>query len=44
MCILFACGVIPLLGILAGLAGIVCWIVYWVRIAEFSRRLEAEGA
>ncbi len=44
MCILFACGVIPFLGILASIGGIVCWIMYWVRIAEFSRRLEVEGA
>jgi hypothetical protein len=44
MCILNACAVIPLLGILAWLAGTVCWIIYWVRIAEFSRRLEVEGA
>ncbi len=40
MCILHCCGVIPLIGILCGLAGFVCWIIYWVKIAGFSKKLE----
>jgi cobalamin synthase len=39
MCILAVTSIIPVLGIFTGLAGMVCWIVYWVRIAECSRRL-----
>jgi hypothetical protein len=38
-CILNLTAWIPLLGILTGLAGFVCWIVYWVRIADYSRRI-----
>jgi hypothetical protein len=34
------CCFIPLLGALASLAGLVLWIVYWVKIAEFSRMLD----
>ena len=41
MCICGACGLIPILGILASLASLVLWIMYWVKIAEFSRQLDA---
>jgi hypothetical protein len=45
MCITRVCIVIPFLGIFAGIASIVLWIVYWVKIAEFSRKLDhAPGA
>jgi hypothetical protein len=37
--ILFCCAIVPFLGILAAFAGIVMWIVYWVKIADYSRRL-----
>jgi len=36
MCVLNVCSVIPILGIAAGCAGLVCWIIYWVKIADFS--------
>ena len=36
MCVLNLCAVIPILGVLSGLAGMVCWIVYWVKIADYS--------
>ena len=39
-CILFVCGIIPFLGGLASLAGLVCWIIYWVKIAGYKRELE----
>jgi hypothetical protein len=39
MCILNVCSVIPFVGILTGLAGLVCWIIYWVQISDFSGRL-----
>jgi hypothetical protein len=36
MCVLNIGAVIPVLWIPLGLAGLVCWIVYWVKIADFS--------
>jgi hypothetical protein len=39
MCALAASSWIPLLGFVTGLAGFVCWIVYWVKMADFSRQL-----
>lgn len=35
---------IPFLGALAGIAGFVLWIAYWVRIANYSRILDAHQA
>lgn len=35
-----ACTVIPILGLLAALASLILWIMYWVRIAEFSHMLD----
>jgi hypothetical protein len=40
MLILPLVGFIPILGGLASLAGLVLWIVYWVRIAGYKRQLE----
>jgi len=37
--ILWVVSIIPYLGIVAGLAGLVCWIIYWVQIAGFSRQI-----
>lgn len=39
-CILFCCSIIPFLGILTGLAGFICWIIYWVKIANFKATLQ----
>ena len=41
MCILWVCGIIPLLGLLCLLAAIILWIVYWVQIAGYKRQLKA---
>jgi hypothetical protein len=38
-CILFCCGIVPLLGILASIGGFVCWIIYWVKISEYKHKL-----
>ena len=35
-CILHCCGIIPILGILASLAGLVCIILWWVKVAGFN--------
>jgi hypothetical protein len=40
MCITRVCTVIPFLGIFAGIASIVLWIVYWVKIAGYSQQLD----
>lgn len=39
MCILSVCGLIPLIGVVLSMGAIVCWIVYWVRIATYSEAL-----
>ena len=39
MCGLFCGGIIPCIGPLIWLGGLVCWIIYWVKIAGFSRKL-----
>jgi hypothetical protein len=39
MCILYATSIIPFIGILTGIAGVICWIVYWVKISEYARLL-----
>jgi len=41
MCILAVCSIIPLFGILTGIAGFICWIIYWVKIAGISGQLAA---
>jgi hypothetical protein len=38
-CILSVCSLIPFLGILAALGSLVCWILYWVRIAGYRNQL-----
>ena len=39
MCILQVCGIIPFVGIIAGVATLVLWIMYWVKIAGFSAQI-----
>ena len=39
MCILNVCGLVPYVGILTSIGSLVCWIIYWVKIAECSRKL-----
>lgn len=40
MSICACCGIIPILGVIAGVASLVLWIIYWVKIAEYSRALD----
>jgi hypothetical protein len=44
MCICGCCGIIPIINFFAGPAAFVLWIVYWVKIAEFSRMLNFPSA
>jgi len=37
--ICFCCSIVPFFGGLASMAGIVCWIVYWVQLAEYKKKL-----
>jgi hypothetical protein len=39
MCICACCSIIPILGVLASLASLVLWIMYWIKIADYSRML-----
>jgi hypothetical protein len=39
MCILNCCSIIPYLGCLAGIGGLVCFIIYWIKIAGYSKQL-----
>jgi hypothetical protein len=44
MCICICCGIIPFLGILASLAGLALGIVYWIKIAGYSKLLDVPQA
>ncbi len=39
-CTLFCCSIIPVLGVLAGIGGLVCWVIYWVKINNYKTELE----
>jgi hypothetical protein len=43
-CVCNCCIFIPLLGGIAGIAGLVLWAVYWVKIAKYSRALDVDLA
>lgn len=42
--ILGICGIIPILGLICSLGAVVCWIMYWVKIAGYSNQLAAPAA
>lgn len=37
--ILAACSIIPVVGMFTGIASLVCWIIYWIKIAGYSNQL-----
>ena len=39
-CILFCCFILPFIGTFLFLAGMVCWIVYWVQLSRVKKKLE----
>jgi len=43
-CILACCGVIPVVNYFSGIAFLVCWIIYWVKIAGFSGKIAGPAA
>jgi hypothetical protein len=38
-CILPLFGIIPILGTMASIAGLVCWIIYWVKMHDYKTKL-----
>jgi hypothetical protein len=40
-CVLSVCGLIPYLGSLCSVASIICWIIYWVKVAEYKNQIIA---
>ena len=38
--VLSAVSILPVLGGIASLGALVCWIIYWVKLAEFKRKVE----
>jgi hypothetical protein len=38
--ILMILSLIPIIGILFGIAGFVCWIIHWVKVVEFKKVLK----
>ncbi|MFT3751022.1 MAG: hypothetical protein QM768_22100 [Agriterribacter sp.] len=36
MSILWICGIIPVAGMIASLAGLICWIIYWVKVNDYK--------
>jgi hypothetical protein len=40
MCILQVCSIIPIVGIFTGIAGFICWIMYWVKINGYANQLQ----
>lgn len=42
-CIANVCSIIPLINILAGPAGFVCFIIWWVKVAGFNKLMAARA-
>jgi hypothetical protein len=40
--ILHVCWIIPVVHIFTGIAGIICWIFYWVKVSDYSNQLIAQ--
>jgi hypothetical protein len=39
MCILACCSIIPLVNYLTSVGYLICWIIYWVKIAGYSSKI-----
>jgi len=40
VCILNCCWWIPILGNLAAIAGVICWIIYWTKLVEYRKKIQ----
>lgn len=38
-CSLYCAGILPLIGTVASLAGLIVWIIYWTKMVEFKAKL-----
>lgn len=43
MSILFACGIIPIVNLLVGIPALICWIIFWVKMAGYRKTLMASA-
>lgn len=39
-CVLFCCYLIPVIGETAFLAGMICWVIYWIQLWKYKKKLE----
>jgi heme/copper-type cytochrome/quinol oxidase subunit 2 len=44
MCICNILGIVPVVNFVAGPAGLICWIIYWVTVAGLRKKVEAAVA
>jgi divalent metal cation (Fe/Co/Zn/Cd) transporter len=42
-CIANACGLVPLVNLIAGPVGLVCMIIWWVKVAGFNKLMSAQA-
>ena len=40
MCILCIASIIPVIGTLFSIAGLICWIVYWVKLSQYKSEIQ----
>jgi hypothetical protein len=41
-CILGCCSILPVLAPFASIASLICWIIYWVQLAEYKKKIQAK--
>jgi hypothetical protein len=41
-CVLALCSLIPVIGSFAGLAALICWIIYWVKLSQYKTKIEVK--
>lgn len=44
MCVLVCCCIIPFVNILASIAAVICWIIYWVKINRYKKMVQESNA
>jgi len=44
MSVCMACGLIPVLGAVISIVALVLWVMYWIKIAGFSKRLDESAS
>jgi hypothetical protein len=44
LAILQACGIVPVVNIFTGIAGLICYILYWIKISGYANQLAAAPA